>query len=63
MALYKRVLTISAAIYSLTWGFPGGSVVKNPLVNAGNTEDAGLILGWEDPLKDETATHSSFLPG
>ena len=38
-------------------------MVKNPLVNAGNTEDAGLILGWEDPLKDETATHSSFLPG
>ena len=31
------------------WGFPGGSVVKNPLVNAGDAEeDAGLKLGWED---------------
>ena len=26
-------------------GFPGGSVVKNLLVNAGNTGEAGLILG------------------
>ena len=25
--------------------FPGGSVVKNPLANAGDTGDAGLILG------------------
>ena len=31
------------------WGFPGGSVVKNLLVNAGDAgEDAGLKLGWED---------------
>ena len=22
--------------------------------------DAGLILGWEDPLEKETATHSSI---
>ena len=28
-------------------GFPRGSVVKNPPANAG---DAGLSLGWEDPL-------------
>ena len=26
-------------------GFPGGSVVKNPPVNAGDTGDAGLIPG------------------
>ena len=26
-------------------GFPGGSVVKNPLANAGATEDSGLIPG------------------
>ena len=24
-------------------------------------EDLGLIMGWEDPLKDSTATHSSIL--
>ena len=26
-------------------GFPGGKVTKNPLVNAGDTEGAGLIPG------------------
>ena len=30
----------------LTWGFPGGSVVKNPPANAGDTEDVGSIPGW-----------------
>ena len=39
-------------------GFPGGSVVKNPPANAGDT---GLIPGWEDPLEKEVATHSSVL--
>ena len=33
------------AHYELGMGFPGGSVVKNPLVNAGDTRDAGLIPG------------------
>ena len=40
--------------------FPGGPVVKNPPANAG---DLGLILGWEDPLEKEMATHSSVLAG
>ena len=39
-------------------GFPGGSVVKNLPANAGN---AGLILGQEDSLEKETATHYSIL--
>ena len=40
-------------------GFPGGSVVKNPPANAG---DSGSIpLGQEDPLEKEMATHSSIL--
>ena len=29
-------------------GFPGGSVVKKPSANAGDTQV--LSLGWEDPL-------------
>ena len=33
-------------------------MVKNPPANAG---DAGSILGWEDPLEEGTATHSSIL--
>ena len=45
-------------ILCLRIGFPGGSVVKTLLANAG---DPGLILGGEDPLKKEMATHSSTL--
>ena len=29
----------------LLWGFPGGSVVKNPPAQAGDTGDVGLIPG------------------
>ena len=36
----------------------GGSAVKNLPANSG---DAGSSLGWEDPLEEETATHSSIL--
>ena len=27
------------------WSFPGGSVLKNPPANAGDTRDSGLIPG------------------
>ena len=37
-------------------GFAGGAVVKNLPANAGDQS-----LGQEDPLEDETATHSSIL--
>ena len=33
-------------------------MVKNPAANSGNT---GSILGQEDPLEKEMATHSSVL--
>ena len=32
-------------------GFPGGTVVKNLLANAGDAGYMGLILGREDPLE------------
>ena len=38
-------------------------VVKNPPASAGDRRDTGLILGWEDPLEEEMATHLLFLPG
>jgi len=41
-----------------TQDFSGGSVVKNPPANAG---DSGSIPGLEDPLEKEMATHSSIL--
>ena len=36
--------------------FPGGSLVKNPPADA-----AVSILGCEDPLEEEMATHSRML--
>ena len=36
-------------------------VVKNPSANAGDIRDIGSIPGWEAPLEEGTATHSSTL--
>ena len=36
-------------------------VVKNLPANAGDIRDVGLILGLEDPLEEDMATHSSIL--
>ena len=36
-------------------------MVKNPPVNAGDTEEAGLIPGSGRSLEEEMATHSSVL--
>ena len=32
-------------VCSVLWGFPGGSVVKNPPAHAGDTGDEGLTPG------------------
>ena len=40
---------------------PGGTVVKNPAVIAGDTGDGVLIPGQEDPLEEGMATHSIIL--
>ena len=42
---------------------PDGSVVvKNLPVNAGDSGETWVrSLGWEDPLEEETATHSNIL--
>ena len=37
---------------------PGGTVVRNPLANAG---DVVQSLGRVDPLEEEVATHSRIL--
>ena len=43
--------------------FPGGSVVKNPPANAGDTGEGVRSLGQEDSLEEEMAMHSSILAG
>ena len=40
--------------------FQVAHLVKNLPANAGDTKDMGLILGQEDPLRWEMATHSSI---
>ena len=42
-------------------GFPGGSVVKNPPAMQELQEMQVPSLGWEDPLEESMATHSSAL--
>ena len=42
-------------------GFPGGAVVKNPLANAGDTRELGLIPGLGRSPEKEVTTHSSML--
>ena len=44
-----------------TLGFLGGSVVKNSLANERDSGDLVQSPGWEDPLEEEMATHSSTL--
>ena len=41
--------------------FPGDSVVMNPPAKAGDARDVVQFLGWEDPLEEGMATHSSIL--
>ena len=36
-------------------------VVKNWLTNAGDVRDMDSILGWEDPLEEGMAAHSSII--
>ena len=46
-------------LVSKSWvGFPDCTLVKNPAANARNM---GFIPGWEDPLENGMATHSSIL--
>ena len=36
-------------------------MVKNPPANAGDAGNVGSIPGWEDPLEEKMAAHSSIL--
>ena len=44
-----------------SWGFPGGSAVKNLLAVQEMQEAQVQSLGWEDSLEKEMATCSSIL--
>ena len=42
-------------------GFPGGASGKEPTCQCRRQEMQVLSLGWEDPLEEGMATHSSIL--
>ena len=51
-------------VYLWIWGSQLALVKKNPLANAGDVRETGSIPGlggWEDPLEEGLATHSSIL--
>ena len=37
------------------------TIMAHRQLSACNTRNQGSILGWEDPLEEEMAIHSSFL--
>ena len=47
--------------FKVSLGFPGGTHGKEPACHSGDIRDMGLIPGWEDPLEEGMATHSSIL--
>ena len=57
-------LDMNVCIYTPTYtskpGFPGGSVVKSLLAMQHTQVQS---LGWEHPVEEGTATHSSILAG
>ena len=44
-----------------TWGFPGGSVIKNPPANAGDVRDTSSIPGSARFQGGGMAAHTSIL--
>ena len=42
-------------------GFPGGTSDKEPFCQCRGHESQFRSLGWEDPLEEGMATHSSIL--
>ena len=42
-------------------GFPGGASGKEPALQCRRQRDSVRSLGWEDPLEEGMATHSSIL--
>ena len=60
MCLKAVMILLFEVEYAKTLGFPGSSMVKNTPANVGEARDMGSILGQEDPLEKEIATHSNI---
>ena len=58
MELFQVRLQAFDCIYYFPKGFPGSSAGKESTCSAG---DLGSIPGWDDPLEEGMAIHSSIL--
>ena len=56
-------LHLSSLKHALIYISDGLTGKEPALASAGDTRDAGSVLGQEDPLKKEMATHPVFLSG
>ena len=56
MQLISQEMYLYIYIYVCVYGFPGGTVVKNPPASAGHAMQEMQIqsLGWEDPWSRNT---------
>ena len=63
--LFVQPLAIIIRLFGFRRTFKGASqvalVVRKLPANAGDIREAVLSLGWDDPLEEEMATHSSIL--
>ena len=59
--VWARLVMAIMLSFAETGASLGGSVVKNPPANAGDSETQVQSLGQEDPLEKEMATHSHIL--
>ena len=53
-------VTTSCIWYALYWASQVALMIKNLPASAKDMKDKGSILGWEDPLEEVIATHSSI---
>ena len=58
--LLDKILEIFENNCPFLWGFPGGSVVKNPPANAGEAGDSGSVSGLGRSPEDACQTHESL---
>ena len=56
-----RSMAKDSVFFVAYWASQGARLVKNPSASAGDTRDAVSILGREDPLEEEMATHCNIL--
>ena len=57
----KILFSLFGVYYRSYWGFPGGLAVKNLPAVQERQEIPVQSLGWEVPLEEAMATHSSIL--